>query len=162
MVRTTDPGVDIDADALAIGTAWRDLRRLRGLRTIGHDVVDDGGPALETGELDTLAVIGAHGPCRMQELAEALRVEPSTATRAIDRLQRRGLAERRRAQGDGRCVEVGLTELGQRAHAELAQRRRELLRGVLAHFTGAERAQLAELLPRFAEAVGDELRASRR
>ncbi|MEM9036603.1 MAG: MarR family transcriptional regulator [Actinomycetota bacterium] len=151
-----------DAESSTVGAAWRDLRRLRGLRTIGHDLLEDGGPSLETGELDTLAVIGAHGPCRMQELAEALRVEPSTATRAIDRLQRRGLADRRRAEGDGRCVEVVLTDTGRRAHEELSRRRRELLHGVLGHFTAEERTQLAELLPRFAEAVGDELRAARR
>lgn len=152
---------DVEAEALAVGRAWRDLRRLRGLRTIGRDLLDDGCPPLETGELDTLSVIGADGPCRMQELAEALRVEPSTATRAVDRLERRGLARRRKAEGDGRIVEVLLTDDGRAAHEELHRRRHDLLAAVLDHFSPREREVLAELLPRFAAAVGDELAPSR-
>ncbi|MEO1062241.1 MAG: MarR family transcriptional regulator [Actinomycetota bacterium] len=153
------PGADDAANdpALAIGAAWRDIRRLRGLQTIGRDLLDDGCPPLETGELDTLAVVGAHGPCRMSELADALRVEPSTATRAVDRLERRDLVVRRKDDADGRFVEVALTAQGRVAHEELSRRRRALLHGVLEHFDDAERAQLAELLPRFAEAIADVL-----
>lgn len=143
--------------ALVIGGAWRDIRRLRGLRTIGHDLLDDGCAPLETGELDTLSVVGALGPVRMSALAEALRVEPSTATRAVDRLERHGLVTRRKDDTDGRFVEVSLTPDGLTAFGELTRRRRELLAGVLAHFDAAEQERLAELLPRFAEALADVL-----
>ncbi len=153
----TGPDDEISDSALVVGAAWRDIRRLRGPRTIGRDLLDDGGPPLETGELDTLGVVGGLGPCRMSELADALRVEPSTATRAVDRLQRRGLVTRGKAAADGRCVEVALTPTGRRAFDELTRRRRELLIGVLDHFDAAEQQQLADLLPRFAEAIADVL-----
>lgn len=148
---------EITESALVVGAAWRDIRRLRGLQTIGHDLLDDGCPPLETGELDTLGVVGGLGPCRMSELAEALRVEPSTATRAVDRLERRGLATRSKDAADGRYVEVALTPDGRDAFDELTRRRLDLLTGVLDHFDADERRQLADLLPRFAGAIADVL-----
>ena len=154
MARSDDTVTDV---ALTIGGAWRDIRRLRGLHTIGRDLLDDGCKPLETGELDTLGVVGGLGPCRMSELAEALLVEPSTATRAVDRLERLGLVARRKDDADGRFVEVALTPNGRIAHEELTRRRRELLTGVLAHFDADEQEQLAVLLPRFAEAIADVL-----
>ncbi len=147
----------ITEPALAVGAAWRDIRRLRGLHTIGRDLLDDGCPPLETGELDTLGVVGGLGPCRMSELAGALRVEPSTATRAVDRLERRGLVTRSKDAADGRYVEVALTSVGREAFDELTRRRLDLLTGVLDQFDADEQQQLAELLPRFAEAIADVL-----
>jgi DNA-binding MarR family transcriptional regulator len=152
-----DPDEPVPDVALAIGGAWRDIRRLRGLHTIGRDLLDDGCKPLETGELDTLGVVGGLGPCRMSELAEALLVEPSTATRAVDRLERLGLVARRKDDADGRFVEVALTANGRIAFDELTRRRLDLLTGVLAHFDAAEQEQLAELLPRFARAIADVL-----
>ena len=45
--------------------------------------------------MDTLDLLVQQPAWRMSELAEALRVDPSTATRAVQRLVRAGLADRR-------------------------------------------------------------------
>jgi DNA-binding MarR family transcriptional regulator len=85
----------------------------------------------------------------MTDLAEALRVDPSTATRAVQRLERSGLAERRPCDDDGRVVRVSITPAGEARHALVAERRSAVLDQVLAPFSPAERAELADLLDRF-------------
>ncbi len=142
----------------AIGGAWRDLRRLRGLAVFGRALTVDG-IDLEPGETDTLDAVGEHGPVRMSELADALQIDPSTATRGVDRLERRGLVERQRHLADGRGVAVVLTSSGRRLHERLSERRRHLLDGVLARFDDDERQILAELMPRFVETARSELEA---
>ncbi|MEV6847565.1 MarR family transcriptional regulator [Actinoplanes sp. NPDC051411] len=63
----------------------------------------------------------AQAPMTLREVAQAVEVDPSAATVAIDRLERRGLVERRAHPGDKRSKLVHLTEAGLRA-AETAQR----------------------------------------
>jgi predicted ArsR family transcriptional regulator len=96
----------------------------------------------------------------MCELAEALRVDPSTATRAVQRLVNDGLAERRQSTDDGRVVLVYPSAEGKRRHAAVARRRVRALCRILGAFDADERAQLAGLLGRFVDAfderVGDE------
>ena len=53
-----------------------------------------GEDALEPGQVDTLDLLVQQPAWRMTDLADALRVDPSTATRAVQRLVRAGLAER--------------------------------------------------------------------
>ena len=89
------------------------------------------------------------------ELAEALRVDPSTATRAVQRLVNDGLAERRQSTYDGRVVLVYPSAEGKLRHAAVARRRvRELCR-ILSAFDADERAQLAGLLGRFVNAFDE-------
>jgi DNA-binding MarR family transcriptional regulator len=63
----------------------------------------------------------ARAPMTLREVAQAAEVDPSAATVAIDRLERRGLVERRAHPGDKRSKLVHLTAAGLRA-AETAQR----------------------------------------
>lgn len=67
----------------------------------------------------------------MSELADALRVEPSTATRAVQRLVNAGLAERRPSNDDGRVVQVEITEAGREVFEAVAARRAGLLTFIL-------------------------------
>jgi DNA-binding MarR family transcriptional regulator len=89
----------------------------------------------------------------MAELAEVLRVDPSTATRVVDRLVKAGYAERATATGDGRGVHVVVTAPGRRLHEKLSLRRRQMLLSVLEEFDGGDRRQLAELLERLVAGV---------
>ena len=63
----------------------------------------------------------ARAPMTLREVAQAAEVDPSAATVAIDRLERRGLVERRAHPGDKRSKLVHLTAAGLRA-AETARR----------------------------------------
>jgi DNA-binding MarR family transcriptional regulator len=63
----------------------------------------------------------ARAPLTLREVAQAAEVDPSAATVAVDRLEQRGLVERRAHPDDKRRRLVHLTEAGRQA-ATTAQR----------------------------------------
>ena len=67
--------------------------------------------------LQVLAVLEADGPLAMSKLAEALDVSVASATGIIDRMEQRGLVERRREPDDRRVVLVHRTDSGIRSSA---------------------------------------------
>ena len=144
-----------------IGVAWRELRRGGAMAALLAHLHGEGGDALDLGQVDTLDLLAQQGAYRMSELAEVLRVDPSTATRAVDRLVQAGLAERRRSEEDARVVLVVLTPLGRRRHDALVERRREAMGRILEDFDAADRDRLAELLERLIAGV-DRYVAARR
>ena len=60
-------------------------------------------------------------PMTLREIAQAVEVDPSAATVAVDRLERRGLVQRRAHPDDNRRKLVHLTDAGRKA-AATAQR----------------------------------------
>jgi DNA-binding MarR family transcriptional regulator len=112
-----------------------------------------GPDALEPGQVDTLDLLAGRPSWRMSELADALRVDPSTATRAVQRLLRDGLAERAANADDGRVVMVSITPSGVARHDAVVAVRRSFFGSVLAEFERGERERLAELLERLVGAV---------
>jgi DNA-binding MarR family transcriptional regulator len=91
----------------------------------------------------------------MSELADALRVDPSTATRAVQRLLKTGLAERHPYRGDGRVVMVSATETGRERYEAIARCRRASMDQILRTFDHEERLQMASLLERLVAAADE-------
>jgi DNA-binding MarR family transcriptional regulator len=139
--------------AVRIGTAWKELRRGAAMSAVRDWFYGTGAEAIELGQVDTLDLLAAQESWRMTDLADALRVDPSSATRAVQRLVRSGLAERRQSDDDGRVVMVSATAAGRARHEAVAQRRRKALEVMLSEFEEDERRQLAELLERFVVAL---------
>jgi DNA-binding MarR family transcriptional regulator len=87
------------------------------------------------------------------ELALLAGVAPPTATRALDALVGRGLAERTASEADRRCVIVRLTDEGGRA----VRRRRAVVRrkraALMETLEPAEREQAERLLHRLADLI---------
>ncbi len=98
--------------------------------------------ALSLIQLNVVAVIEAEGPLSMSRLADELDVSVASATGIIDRMERRGLVERRHATDDRRVVAVHLTEQGAGVFRVFASRRREHLARLLAELTDDELAGL--------------------
>src|SRR4029077_3804198 len=100
----------------------------------------------------------AQSSARVQELAGNAGITPSTATRILDALERRGIVERTRTPEDRRAVAVSLTEEGQ----QLLQAEEEWLRGrqraFYASLPPTEREIAPDLLLRLAALI-DELAA---
>jgi DNA-binding MarR family transcriptional regulator len=147
---------DNEADlavAMRVGRAWRELRRGAAMGKLHEATFVAGGEPLEPGQLDSLDLLVQRDEWRMSELADALRVDPSTATRAVQRLEKVGLAQRQPSGADGRVVIVSATPEGRDRHAVFATSRRVLLKNLLAEFEPAERDQLADLLERFVGAL---------
>jgi DNA-binding MarR family transcriptional regulator len=78
-----------------------------------------------------LVVLGGRGPQRPVDLATELGVHPSTVTRTSERLVRRGLVGRHRAEDDRRTVRLGLTELGRDLIGEVMRRRAAEIRRLI-------------------------------
>jgi DNA-binding MarR family transcriptional regulator len=146
-----------DPIAASIATSWRELRRGASMQQV-RSVLYDGLPVeLDIGQADTLGLLVADGRARMRDLADALRVDRSTATRAADRLVTVGLARRTTTTEDGRGVVLEPTPEGRAVYDELITRYRRFLLEVLEGFDPEERALLAGLLARFVDRIDDVL-----
>lgn len=139
--------------ARRVAVAWRELRRGAAGATLRDHFLGSGPDGIEQGPMDTLDVLMARRDWRMSDLADALRVDPSTATRAVQRLERQGLAERRTCGDDGRVVIVRASRAGARRHRTVSKRRAAAMGRLLAAFDDDERRQLADLLERFVHEI---------
>ena len=145
-----------------MGRAWREIRRGATAGEVRDVIYGIGGSAIEPGQMDALDVIILEGQNTMGEIAERLRIDPSTATRAVQRLIKDGLAERTTDETDARVVTVTPTERGRKIHADVVQRRREVLIDIMAKFPPEERTALADTLEKFVAALDDTISSRRR
>ena len=90
-------------------------------------------------------------------LARELEVDAGAMTRAIDRLEAKGLVQRERSTADRRVVHLTLTPEGRAVAAQVPGVLAEVLNGHLRGFSHAEWQQMLELLQRML-ANGDALR----
>jgi DNA-binding MarR family transcriptional regulator len=88
--------------------------------------------------LNVVSVLETDGPQPMRALAEALDVSQASATGIVDRMEQRGLVERRRDEDDRRIVRVALSDEGRRLVDGLARERHEHLRSMLEECTDPE------------------------
>ena len=146
--------------AVRIGLAWRELRRGASTSGLLEYLYGSEDESIEQGQMDTLDLLALRPSWRMSELADALRVEPSTATRAVQRLVNAGLATRCPGTADGRVVQVEITAAGRETFESVAARRAELLTFILKSYKRAELPVFADMLERFVGAV-DSFVASR-
>ncbi|HEY5486032.1 MAG TPA: MarR family transcriptional regulator [Candidatus Limnocylindrales bacterium] len=98
--------------------------------------------ALSLVHLNVLTALEAEGPLSMKRLAEAMDVSDASATGIVDRMEKRGLVERRHGTEDRRVVRVHTTEAGFQVFRDMATHRREGLTKVLAELTQEEMASL--------------------
>jgi DNA-binding MarR family transcriptional regulator len=103
----------------------------------------------------TLVVLTFGGPTRLADLAEALTVSPSTATRMCDRLVRKNLVSRTRDELDRREVKLAITPLGRKVVADVIERRRAEVGDLLRAIPVPLRGQLVSSLTLLATAAGE-------
>jgi DNA-binding MarR family transcriptional regulator len=92
--------------------------------------------------LNVLTALEAEGPLAMKRLAEAMDVSDASATGIVDRMEKRGLVERRHSTEDRRVVRVHPTPAGEQVFSDMAAHRREMLAQVLAELNAEEMAAL--------------------
>lgn len=78
--------------------------------------------AHELTPLQAKALLATEAPVRMRHIADHLHAEPSNVTAIIDRLEDRGLVERRPDPGDRRVKLVAATAAGRAVIADLRAR----------------------------------------
>ena len=104
---------------------------------------------LTLGEMRALLSLRPGGAKPMRALAEDWRCDASNVTWVVDRLEERGVAERRGLPEDRRIKTVALTPAGEEARAELLRRICQPTDEVLA-LTRAELLSLIEVLRKLA------------
>ena len=145
---------DDDATARRVARAWRELRRGAAGAVLRSHLLGPDGPPLEQAQLDALEILASEpAGWRMSEFADALRVDPSTATRAITRLEQIGLAERIAIDADRRVVTARVTGAGRRTVERVGRLRSFGVQRLLEQFDDDEREQFAEYLERFVGAI---------
>lgn len=127
-----------------IADAWREMRRGSPIR-VHRDLLFEG---LEIGQIDTLDLLTLRPSWRMIELATALRIDRTTLTRGVDRLEKAGIAIRSSAgkSKSSKPVAVSITPAGRTLHRKVVERRLVLIRQILSSFTSDEIDELARLL----------------
>ena len=108
--RGSSGAVAAEAWRLLLGCTLAQLERVAGVvRGLG----------LSPGDVRALLVLDRDEPRAMGSLAQAWHCDASNVTWLVDRLQERGLVERRTRPTDRRVKAVVLTELGSRTKAEV-------------------------------------------
>lgn len=99
-----------------------------------------------------LVALGSRGPLKLVALAEVLGVNPSTATRTVDRLVNAGWAERSSSPHSRREITVRLTDSGRELVDRVTEYRRREIAEIVARMPAENRHGLVEALQAFAEA----------
>jgi len=102
-----------------------------------------------------LVVLASRGPQLLGALAEQLDVNPSTASRLCDRLERKNLVSRRLSEASRREVEIELTEAGRKIVDNVTGRRRLQIMRILMSVPERQRTNLVKALTAFNEAAGE-------
>ncbi len=145
---------DDDATSRRIALAWRELRRGASGPALRSHLLGPNGPELEQAQLDGLEILASvPDGWRMSDFADAMRVDPSTATRAVNRLEQLGLAERLPGTDDRRVVVARATLAGRRMINRVTTLRAIGMERLLEPFGEAEREQFAEYLDRFVDSI---------
>lgn len=92
--------------------------------------------------LNVLTLLEVEGPMSMSRLAEALDVSVASMTGIVDRMEKRGLVERRRDLADRRVVLVHPAPGGAQVFRDIDERRRAGLAKLLSRLDSDELASL--------------------
>ncbi len=93
------------------------------------------------------------GPQTASRLGEKVGLSPTSVTRLVDRLERRGLVSRRRESEDRRYVDIHLEPAGERLLGEVNVVRGSELHRAVESLNGEERRRLAAALRRLVDAA---------
>lgn len=139
---------DLAAIEEALGTIVRQSKSARQQQRIA----ELGAVSLETSLYPVLRRIGESEP-RLTDLAELLAVDLSTVSRQIRQLEESGLVRRGTDPEDGRAMALSLTDRGREVLGEFRMARRRRIAELVDGWSPRDRADLARLLTRLAEAI---------
>ncbi len=128
------PGPPVEAGGLRGDDPVVDsiVRANQAIMTLAEDSVHEVRSDVTLTQYRALVALSEQGPCQLGDLAHAMGVGPSTATRMCDRLVRKGLIDRTRHEVDRREIVLSLTDAGEELVHDVAERRRTAV-AVLLH-----------------------------
>lgn len=149
MTRSKVDTGDIDALADAVLTASRLLVAVsaRSIAAVGDTIT--------LPQFRTLVVLHSRGPMKLTTLAELLAVNPSTATRTVDRLLALEMVARQPNPASRREVVIELSDPGRKLVRDVTRRRRAAIRKIVARMPENKRQGLVDALTAFTGAGGE-------
>lgn len=147
--QTGEPLAEDDPVVEAVLTASRALVAVaaRSIAAAGGDVT--------LPQYRALVLIAGRGPQRLLDLADALDVSQSTASRMCDRLVAKHLVRRSRLPSDRRTVRIALTAEGRALVDGVTRHRRGDLARILAEMTQEQQEAVVAALTAFAVAADE-------
>jgi DNA-binding MarR family transcriptional regulator len=139
-----EPG-QIQALTIAINALMRQFKLEPGLLA-GSAYAD-----LHMNDVGLLSILAEAGDWTVRGLAQTLSAPDSTVSSALDRLENRGLIERRRRTSDRRVMRVELTADGLALTDRLRAGQMENSRSMLARLTPEDRDHLVRLVAAVAQ-----------
>lgn len=133
---TVDLDIHLPALIFALGSKISLHAQRENARTLGVDMC----------EWRTIQILGRDGKSTINQIADRISMDRGGTSRAVSRLESRGLAERQSAKGDRRKSVIDLTDRGRQLHQEIAafaNAREERLTRILSE---TERAELDRML----------------
>lgn len=131
------------------------LRASRALVGVAAASIAAVGDVVTVPQLRVLVMVHTRGPLNLAAVADGLEVNPSNASRTVDRLIKAGLLDRRDSPVDRRNVILTLTDAGRQLVGKVTRHRRVAIERVLRKMPAAQRDRLAEALDAFATAAGE-------
>jgi DNA-binding MarR family transcriptional regulator len=145
------PAVE-DENLLRIGQVMTRLRLMTGRRMIGRLAIQNVAPGLELSHLDVLDAVRRSeeaGEVTVGTVADALRIDPSRASRIVADMVTRGVLRRKASQADARRIVVVLTTLGQRLLSEIQAQKFSVIESIVADWPAEELETFSRLFDRF-------------
>ena len=103
----------------------------------------------------TLVLLTFRGDQNVSDLAEALGVHPSTATRLCDRMVAKNLVVRTTSSESRREIVLSITPEGRKIVRAVSTRRRREVTRIVERLSAGDRARLNAVFAIFAEAAGE-------
>jgi DNA-binding MarR family transcriptional regulator len=138
-----------DTDEPLVDEFWALSRRLRAMAREALAEWD-----VTPSQARALGVLRRHGPLRLGDLAEHLRIVPRSATEVVDALEERALVDRRPDPADRRATLVALTARGDEVATGIRAARTSGAGSLFAQLPAPDRAELARLLAALRDAAG--------
>src|ERR1700749_3699738 len=118
----------------------------RALGRLGRERARAAGADLTPQQAEALELLSERGVISTSALAQLLGIDPSTASRNLAGLERRGYIVRKRGADDGRQTDVRLTSRGKRTADGVAKEWADAYGTLMEPLSRAERQRVADAL----------------
>ena len=128
----------------------------RSLSRLGREQARAAGADLTPQQAESLQLLAERGVISTSALALMLGIDPSTASRNLAGLERRGYIVRRRGTEDGRQTDVRLTARGKRTAEAVSNEWSHVVASILERLPRPERPRIADALDTLARVLDGE------
>ncbi len=113
------------------------------------------GDTVDPPQASLLYTLKCHGPMRLGDIAEAMRLDASTVSRHVQQLGDRGYIDRDPDPEDGRARIIAISDAGRAALKHTFDQRRALVSAALTEWEDADREQLRSELARLTRSLSE-------